>query len=305
MDHRAFVASLAPEVRAALTTPSDRAGLLHLSGHAGAIVLVGTLIAVGVPGWWAFIPVQGVLIVFLFTLEHEATHKTPFANPALNEWVGRVCGFLLLLPFDWFRSFHLAHHRWTNLEGKDPELETGKPETVRAWLWHVSGLPYWLASLRLIARLAVRRARADYLPDAALPRLARQARWMLAGYGTVVASLWVTPVLFWVWILPVLLGQPALRLYLLAEHGDCPRVASLVLNTRTTFTNRAMRFLAWNMPYHTEHHVYPQVPFHQLPIFHKYMKDHLKVTSQGYGAFNWAYLDRRRRASDREASLWR
>ena len=290
MDHRAFVASLAPELRAELTTPSDRAGLLHLAGHVGAILLVGALIAMG---WWALIPVQGVLIVFLFTLEHEATHKTPFASMALNEWVGRVCGFLLLLPFDWFRSFHLAHHRWTNIDGKDPELEGGKPETLRAWLGHVSGVPYWVAGARLIVGLARGHVRAAYLPETALPRMTREARWMLAGYGLVLASFLVTPVLLWVWVVPVLLGQPALRLYLLAEHGDCPRVTDMFRNSRTTFTTWVMRFLAWNMPYHTEHHVYPQVPFYQLPILHNMMRDHLKATSDGYGKFTIEYLKRR------------
>ncbi len=290
MDHRAFVASLAPELRADLTTPSDRAGLLHLAGHAGAIALVGALI---VHGWWALIPVQGVLIVFLFTLEHEATHKTPFASLRLNEWVGRVCGFLLLLPFDWFRSFHLAHHRWTNLDGQDPELAGGKPETLRAWVWHVSGLPYWIAALRLIPGLALGRVLAPYLAEAALPRMAYEARSMLVGYGLVLGSLLVTPLLFWVWIVPVLVGQPALRLYLLAEHGDCPRVANMFANTRTTFATAAMRFLAWNMPFHTEHHVYPQVPFHKLPRLHKAMREHLEVTADGYVAFTKEYLERR------------
>jgi fatty acid desaturase len=291
MDHRAFVASLPPELRVELTAPSDRAGLVHLAAHAGAILLVGVLIAMG---WWVLIPVQGVLIVFLFTLEHEATHKTPFASARLNEWVGRGAGFLLLLPFDWFRSFHLAHHRWTNIEGQDPELGGGKPETLPAWVWHVSGIPYWWSQARLIVGLAFGRVRAAYLPEAALPRMAREARWMLVLYGVVLASFWVTPVLFWVWILPVLVGQPALRLYLLAEHGDCPKVAEMFLNTRTTFTNRAMRFLAWNMPYHVEHHVYPQVPFHQLPRLHKMMKDKLKVTAEGYVVFTKGYLERRR-----------
>lgn len=294
MDHKRFVANLPAEMRAALTARSDRAGLLHLAGHAGAILGFGILIALGVPGWPMLIPVQGLLIAFLFTLEHEATHKTPFANATLNEWVGRCAGFLLVLPFGWFRAFHLAHHRWTNIEGRDPELEGGKPETMAAWVWHVSGIPYWTAAVRLIPGLALGRVRASYLPAAALPRMAREARWMLAGYGLVAASMFVTPTLFWVWILPVLLGQPALRLYLLAEHGDCPRVADMFVNTRTTFTNRVMRFLAWNMPYHTEHHVYPQVPFHQLPMLHRQMKGHLKVTSEGYAAFTKGYLARRR-----------
>ncbi len=293
MDHKDYVASLPADLRARLTAKSDPAGLWHLAGHLGAIVTLGALIGWGVPGWWALLPVQGVLIVFLFTLEHEATHKTPFANLDLNEWVGRICGFLLLLPFAWFRYFHLAHHRYTNIEGRDPELAGGKPETRRAWLWQVSGLPYWIAEIRLLAALIAGRAKGDYLPATALPRIITEARWMGLGYGLAAVSLTVDPLLFWVWLLPVLLGQPALRLYLLAEHGDCPRVANMFENTRTTYTTALLRFLAWNMPYHVEHHVYPAVPFHHLPALHRLMRDELQVTAAGYVAFTKAYLARR------------
>lgn len=293
MDHRAFVAGLPAAVKAQLTTRSNRAGLLHLAGHLGAIVACGALIAVGVPGWWALLPAQGVLVIFLFTLEHEATHKTPFASEALNEWVGRVCGFLILLPFGWFRYFHLAHHRWTNIAGRDPELEGAKPATKAAWVWHVSGVPYWVSQGRLMVALVMGRAEGAYLPVGALPQIVAEARVMAVGYGLVAGSFLVTPVLFWVWLLPVVLGQPFLRLYLLAEHGDCPAVANMFENTRTTFTTAVVRFLAWNMPYHTEHHVYPAVPFHQLPVLHGLMRDELRVTAEGYGAFTRAYLARR------------
>ena len=153
MDHKRFVARLPPDVKAALTARSDARGLRHLAGHAGAIALLGGLIAAGVPGWWGLLPLQGVLIVFLFTLEHEATHRTPFASPRLNDEVGRVAGFFLLLPFEWFRYFHLTHHRWTNIVGKDPELAGGKPETKLDWVIHVSGLPYWASQLRLFVML--------------------------------------------------------------------------------------------------------------------------------------------------------
>jgi fatty acid desaturase len=254
---------------------------------------VGGLIAAGVPGWWLLLPVQGVLVVFLFTLEHEATHRTPFASASLNEGVGQACGVLLLLPFAWFRLFHLAHHRWTNLPGLDPELNGAKPQTLRGWLWHVSGLPYWGAMARVLWRLARGSERAAYLPDPALPRLRAEARAMLVLYALAAASLWWTPVLLWVWVVPVLLGQPVLRLYLLAEHGDCPQVADMFLNTRTTLTTRLVRFLAWNMPYHAEHHVYPAVPFHRLPRLHALMRRHLQVTADGYVAFTRDYLARR------------
>lgn len=292
-DHRSFVASLPPEIRSGLTTRSDRAGLLHLAGHLGAIALVATMIALRVPLWPLLLPVQGVLIVFLFTLEHECTHKTPFAGETLNDWVGCGAGLLLVLPFEWFRYFHLAHHRWTNLPGQDPELDGPKPGSLRDWIVHVSGLPYWISGARLVVRLALGRERARYLPGPALPRMQREARVMLAIYALAGLSLLWSPLLLWIWILPVLLGQPFLRLYLLAEHGDCPQVADMFANTRTTFTTALVRFLAWNMPYHVEHHVYPAVPFHRLPELHRRMRAHLKVTADGYVAFSRDYLDRR------------
>jgi fatty acid desaturase len=294
MDHREFVAALPADLRERMTARSDAAGLWHLTGHLGLILLVGALIAGGVPGWWLLLPVQGVLVVFLFTLEHEATHKTPFASLAVNEWAGRLAGFLLVLPFEWFRYFHLAHHRWTNIDGKDPELLGEKPETWRAWAWHVTGLPYWWSEVRLMVALVRGRAEGEYLPEGAKGRIVTEARWMALGYLCVALSLLWSPLALWVWIVPVLLGQPFLRLYLLAEHGDCPRVANMFQNTRTTFTNRIVRFLAWNMPYHVEHHVWPAVPFHRLPEVHGLMKEELKVTAEGYAAFTRAYLERRR-----------
>ena len=297
LDHRAFLATVPPEARAQLTARSDRAGLLHLAGHLGAIALVSAGIVVGkaagAPFWWLLLPVQGVLLVFLFTLQHECTHQTPFADPRLSEVMGHAMGLVLLLPFAWFRPFHLAHHRHTNLPGLDPELDADKPATAGAWLWHVSGLPYWHGQVRLILRLALGRERATWLSERARLRAGCEARAMLVAYALVAASLTVSPLAFWLWILPVLLGQPVLRLYLLAEHGDCPRVADMFVNTRTTFTNRTLRFLAWNMPYHTEHHVWPAVPFHRLPALHDRMKAHLRMTAPGYAAFTRDYLFRR------------
>ena len=60
-------------------------------------------------------------------------------------------------------------------------------------------------------------------------------------------------------------------------------------NTRTTFTNSLVCFLAWNMPYHVEYHAYPAVPFHQLPTFHEFTKAHIAHTEDGYLKFNQAY----------------
>ncbi|WP_371224660.1 fatty acid desaturase family protein [Roseovarius sp. 2305UL8-3] len=290
MDHKAFIAALSKERLASLNTLSDAAGLRHLAGHAGLIIIFGVWIA---QGWWLWplaVVAQGICICFLFTLQHETTHKTPFATVWLNEWVGRITGLLILQPFEWFRYFHLAHHRYTNIPDKDPELISGaKPETWRAYITHVTGLPYWWGMAAQTVRNALGRDPGGYIPDRARARVINEARWMLTLYGLAAFSLLFSPLLFWVWLLPCLLGQPFLRLYLLAEHGRCAFVANMFENTRTTLTNRVIRFLAWNMPYHIEHHSLPMVPFHRLPDLHADMQGHHGVLANGYGEFTRDY----------------
>lgn len=286
MDHRAFLAGLDAATKAELSLRSTLRGLTHLAGHLGAIAVCGALIAWGVPGWPLLLPVQGILIVFLFTLEHECTHRTPFASDGLSDWVGRFCGLVLVLPFTWFRYFHLAHHRFTNDPERDPELAGGGlPTTLGGYLWHVSGLPYWGSMIAQFGALLLGRGLSQYVPPSAQARVVAEARWMALAYLLLGASLAMSPLLIWVWIVPVLLGQPVLRLYLMAEHGRCPNVADMFDNTRTTFTNRLVRWLAWNMPYHAEHHSMPSVPFHKLPKLHSLARGHLKQTESGYSRF--------------------
>ncbi|MBY8977434.1 fatty acid desaturase [Rhodobacteraceae bacterium NNCM2] len=291
MDHKEFLAGLTAEQRLTLTAKSDRPGLVHLAGHWGAIAMAGGLIAAKVPGWPLLLPIQGVLLVFLFTLLHETSHRTPFASEWLNVWVGRVSGFAILLPPEWFRLFHMAHHRYTNDPARDPELAEGKPETWRGYLVTLSGLPVWRSHIETLIRCAAGRVEAPYLPASSLPRIRREAQGMVALYlalavlGIAMGADW----LIWAWLVPLLLGQPFLRLYLLAEHGRCPPVANMFENTRTTFTTRLVRFLAWNMPYHAEHHALPTVPFHRLPVLHGLANPHLKVTERGYWRFHRAY----------------
>lgn len=291
MDHIAVLRSLSPERKAFLTERSDRVGLLHLALHAGAIATVTVLIAKVVPYWPLLIPVQGVLVSFLFTLAHECTHQTPFRSRRLNEVVGLVTSGLIAMSFTWFRYFHLAHHKYTNDPDRDPELEGGpRPRTWAQYAVYLSGLGYWRGNLSVLWVLAFGSPRAGYLPDRQLPRMRAEARVLLALYALALASLAISPLAFWLWLLPLAVGQPVLRLYLLAEHGLCPPVANMLENTRTTFTTRAVRALAWNMPFHAEHHAFPNVPFHRLPDFHRDVVGHLQSTSDGYAAFTKDYV---------------
>jgi fatty acid desaturase len=296
MDHRQVITSLSQEERDHLTAKSDLPGLPLLVLHLGAILVLGKLIALEVPFWpWLMIP-QGIAIVFLFTLLHETIHQTAFRSAWLNEAVARVASFMLALPADWFRYFHFAHHRFTQDPEKDPELAFAKPETALQYAIHVSGLPVWWGHVKTLAVNALGCCRSDFVPPKGQGKVRREARAMIAAYAVIIAlCIYLqTPVLLFAWILPAIIGQPFLRLYLLAEHGRCPYVANMLENSRTTLTNIAVRKLAWNMPYHAEHHAYPGVPFHRLPEFHALIESHLRQVEKGYVRFHSRYLSEMR-----------
>ena len=109
---------------------------------------------------------------------------------------------------------------------------------------------------------------APFIGAAARGGIVREARVLIGVYvlvAVVAVAAWSAAPVFY-WLLPVLLGQPFLRMFLLSEHTSCALTDDMRSNSRTMLTNRAMRRLAWNMPFHTAHHVYPGVPFQALPV---------------------------------------
>lgn len=141
---------------------------------------------------------------------------------------------------------------------------------------------------KVVVLNALGRNHDPFVPAKGRAKVTSEARWFLALYAILLAGsiLLQWTALLWVWIVPALIGQPFLRAYLLAEHTRCPHVANMLENTRTTFTTAIVRFVAWNMPYHAEHHSYPAVPFHRLPQFHAIIARHLRSTERGYVRFH-------------------
>ena len=271
---------------AALTERSNARGLARFALHLAVIAAAGAVHAAAlgtawtIPAAWAF----GTCLVFLFAPLHETVHYTAFRSRWLNRAVSVACGWVLLLPPRFFRAFHLEHHRWTQDPERDPEL-VGEP--LRTWgqyAWRISGAQYWTRQVRVIARHVAGRVPEPYIPRAERGRVVREARMFLAGYVLVgaVSVAAGTAALFWFWVLPLLLGQPMLRLYLLAEHTGCPMSADMLENSRTVHTNALVRLLAWNMPYHAEHHAYASIPFHALPRAHVALAPYIANQPRGY-----------------------
>jgi fatty acid desaturase len=282
---------LTPLVLQQLCRRSNRAGALRTLGHYGAILLVGMLIGLIVSAdgvLWALplMLLQGVLVAFLFMAVHETAHKTAFDSRPLNMAVGYLSGFLIGLPYEYYCLFHWEHHRHTQDPEKDPELIVGpKPRSETQLAIAYSGLQQVAGRLRLLLTHAVTgKVTVPWVPAGRRATIVREARAYVAGYALLLlASLALhSALLLWVWVLPVLLGQLILRPYLYAEHTGCDHTRSAFQNTRTVFTTRLVHWLAWNMPYHVEHHAYPSVPFHALPKLHAIVDGEIVHRGPGY-----------------------
>jgi fatty acid desaturase len=281
-----------------LATRSDRHGVVQLGGHAAALLATGALVWLTVGSVWLLpaMLLHGIVLVFLFAPLHETVHKTAFRSHRLNDAVAWICGALLILPPAYFRAFHFAHHRHTQDPARDPELARPKPSTVREYVWHVSGLPYWRERIATTLRHARGRVDDPFIVARERPRIVKEARLVLAQYAAAAAlSLALgSAALLWLWVFPALLGQPFLRAYLLAEHTGCPLIPDMLGNSRTTRSVALVRRLAWNMPYHAEHHAYPALPFHALPAAHELLKERIAVQAGGYVEVNREILLRLR-----------
>lgn len=279
---------------------SDVKGLLRLAGHGAAIAGTGWLYAItlkhaaplAVEALCALL--LGFSLVTMFAAMHESVHRTAFKSRWLNDTVAWFAGLLSFYNSTFYRPYHGWHHRFTQLEGKDPELEDRKPTTVASYLVQMSGIPWWIGKLRTHAKLAAGKTSAyGFLHDKNRGLVVRSVRIQLLTYSAAVGiSLGLGyPYFFVYWLIPMVLAQPLLRAILLAEHMGCSEDADMLSNTRTTLTVWPVCFLMWEMPFHADHHRYPALPFFALAPVHRRLGPHLAhVAGQGYSGFHRALL---------------
>jgi fatty acid desaturase len=179
----------------------------------------------------------------------------------------------------------MAHHRHTQVWAQDGELDRPR-YTLKSYLLWMSGVTYWYTRWRRIARFTAGKIREPYLPPHRHAELIREARWHVAGY-TLVAALAVmahSGAVVLLWLAPLIAMKCVHQLQNTIEHLGLAHTDDLLSNTRSTRTNPVMRWLAWQMQYHTAHHAFPAVPFHRLRQL-----DEALFAAQGLAAPSMSY----------------
>lgn len=274
----------------ALSSRSNLAGALQLGSHFAAIIATGTALWMTWGTWWAvplFI-VHGVILNFLYAGQHELSHWTVFKTRRLNEIFGRLVGFIMIYPRDFDQIQHTAHHRHTQDWDKDGEL-TRDRYTLFSYLMWFFGPTYWYSRIARIIRMSLGRVIEPYIPQERRADVILEARLHLAGYALIAAlsvyfQSWAAVIL---WLAPLLTTKFVHQMQNTIEHLGLTHEQNILKNTRTTRTNFVLRWVCWNMQYHTAHHAFPGVPFYKLAQLHKeiFEANGLKPYSMTYLAF--------------------
>jgi fatty acid desaturase len=251
----------------ALTERSDLWGGAQMASHIVAILGFGYLHALVMGTWWVLATgvILGVLINFLYAAQHELSHATVFKTRKANEIFGRIIGFFMIFPRDFDQVMHFAHHQYTQEWERDGEL-VREPYTLTTYLLWMSGMSYWRNRVTGLVRRARGIILEPYIKKNEEAKIIREARIHLALYaGIALVSLitgsWIALTF---WVIPMVLTKPVHQLQNTIEHLGLSHESDILENTRSTRTNALMRWLCWQMPYHTAHHTFPAVPFWKL-----------------------------------------
>jgi fatty acid desaturase len=256
-----------PEELKALNVRSNLWGAGQMASHISAILCVGYIHTIVLGTAWALLTgfLLGILLNFLYAAQHELSHSTVFSTRKVNEIFGRVIGFLMIFPRDYDQVMHFAHHTHTQNWEKDGEL-VREPYTLRSYLLWMSGITYWRNRFFGVIRRARGIIIEPYIRVEEEAKVVQESRihlilYVIIALGSIVAQSWAV---LSFWILPMIATKPVHQLQNTIEHLGLSHNDDILENTRSTKTNAFMRWLCWQMPYHTAHHVFPSVPFWKL-----------------------------------------
>jgi fatty acid desaturase len=218
-------------------------------------------------------------------LAHESSHNLLTRKPAIDRVLGFFCGLPVLFSVAGYRVVHPLHHKFLHSERDPDDIEnvSANPSLLRfVYLFvFLAGIYLYLVTVPLNAlRKGTREERVSVVVEWLAMMLIAGVSWIILPSRLMLKG----------WIYPLLLAGQIANLRGIAEHGLTTGGNELT-DTRTVTTHPALAFMICNINFHLEHHLYPGIPWYNLPRLHVLLHDeYLEAGSsvyRSYALFLW------------------
>ena len=311
-----------PDTLSELMKRSDLRGWIQTILHLGLFFATAALayfvfMQVNLANWYWSIPslivvlfLHGTIGPFMGLIAiHELQHRTVFKTRWLNDFFERLYAFVSWSDYIWYQESHAIHHRATCHQEYDGEVLLPIRFSLRRWrVW--LGLLAWNPQttwnrIKLVWRHANGRVSGEWyqhvLPESNKRLRSRHRNWariLLTGHSLLAITFIVTGN----WFLIVVLtfgtfycGWLGFLCGLPQHYGLNSDIPDFRANTRTFTCSWLPAFYYWQMQYHLEHHMYPAVPFFNLPKLRRAIEHDLPPAPHGLRATWKEMLDLRRK----------
>lgn len=285
--------ALSAALRAAVAEMKHRSpwpGLVRLVSL-GVLCLGGGAIAWSAPQTWQFAlgtAIAAVFYAFWLVCTHDAVHQTLTGWRWVDAIAARLISWPILWPVGTYDALHRLHHRWNGCNLDDPErTQWTAAELSQAGVWGRGWVRHqWAIAVLLCGSVGlVGKAWQQGWRQRARPAVRRQLRLDAIGMlvlhagllGVVIATGAIGRyVLFWLItervVGVIMQAREHLEHYGLWGGGEALdpalRDQPLLLQLYATRNLESWAIANWLMgglPYHSIHHAFPHIPWHQLP----------------------------------------
>jgi fatty acid desaturase len=237
---------------------------------------------------------------------HEAAHRTLFENRTLNDWVGQwLAAYPVWADVVPYRRYHLTHHAKTGTP-EDPDLGLAAPfpitpSSFKRKVWRdLSGQTGWkqakLVFMRDVGWLHKPNQRSFGMNAGEQPNVGWHKLLPVAVSNLVLLAILALaghPALYLLWVASWLTTYRLVtRIRSIAEHGMVPDNLDPLRNTRTTIASWWERLLLapCRVNFHLEHHLLMTVPHHNLPRFHRMLRERGVIDGSPIAGGYWEVL---------------
>ncbi len=217
----------------------------------------------------------GLLIHGMANLMHEGVHGTLFKHRQWDRWYGFTMAIPSLFSITSYRVNHLLHHRH-NREIDDPDEFTNLTNnrlvlSVFYYVWLLIGMFIYVIRVPSVALVKGTKAERK--------RIIFEHSLVLLMFTVLVYVAWQNNqlgLILHLWLIPLVIAAFLGNVRGWAEHTRTGRGHPLT-ETRTITSNRLFSFFNINLNYHLEHHLFPGVPWYNLPKVHKILLEDYKA----------------------------